>query len=113
MKYKTSAHGSVTVIALEGNMMGGPDATMLNGKLHNLVEAGKKQVVVNLAGVEFINSSGLSQLIAGASLMKNAGGALKLSNASTKITTLLKITKLSPVFESFPSAAAAVASFTK
>jgi anti-sigma B factor antagonist len=113
MKVKASAHGSVTVIALEGNMMGGPDAAMLHGKLHDLVEAGNTQVVVNLAGVEFINSSGLSQLIAGASMMKNAGGALKLSNTPAKITALLKITKLSPVFESYPSVAAAVASFTK
>jgi anti-sigma B factor antagonist len=113
MKYTASVHGSVTVIALEGNMMGGPDATMLNGKLHDLVDAGKKQVVVNLAGVEFINSSGLSQLIGGASLMKNAGGALKLANSSEKISALLKITRLSPVFESYPSVTAAVASFSK
>jgi anti-sigma B factor antagonist len=113
MKFKTSTHGTVTVFHLDGNLMGGPDATMINGKLHELVDAGKKQVVIDLAKVEFMNSSGLGLLIGGASLMKNAGGGLKLAGVSEKIMTLIKIARLGSVFETFPSVQEAAASFKK
>lgn len=113
MKFKTTQSGSVTVIELQGNLMGGPDASTLNNKLHELVEAGKKHVVIDLHGVQFMNSSGLGLLIGGASTMKNAGGSLKLANASEKITALIKITKLSALFESYPSVEAAVESVQK
>lgn len=113
MKFSTSQKGTVTVVHLDGNLMGGPDATTLNSKLHELVDAGTKNVVVDLKGVEFINSSGLGLLIGGASLMKNAGGRLKLACASEKITALIKITKLGPVFESFATVDAAVGSFAQ
>ncbi len=113
MKFTMSHSGVVTVIHLDGNLMGGPDATTLNSKLHDIVGAGTKQVVLDLKGVEFINSSGLGLMIGGASLMKNAGGALKLANASAKIAALIKITRLGPVFESFDSVNDAVQSFKK
>ena len=113
MKFTSSQRSSLTVIAVQGNLMGGPDATTLNSQLHTLVDAGARQVVLDLSQVEFINSSGLSLLIGGATIMKNAGGALKLAGASQKITTLLKITKLGGVFESYPSVEAAAKSFGK
>ncbi len=111
MTFKTIQQGSVTVIEVEGNLMGGPDASSLNTKLHELVESGRKNVVIDLAGVDFMNSSGLGLLIGGATTMKNAGGGLKIANASAKIMSLLKMTKLTTVFESFPSVKAAVQSF--
>jgi len=111
MKYTMSQSGAVTVIHLDGNLMGGPDATTLNGKLHELVDAGTKRVVLDLKGVEFINSSGLGLLIGGASLMKNAGGALKLANTSEKISALIKITRLGPIFDTYVSVQEAVQSF--
>jgi anti-sigma B factor antagonist len=113
MKLTSSNHKDVTVIHLQGNLMGGPDATALNAKLHELVEAGKKQIVIDLRGVEFMNSSGLGLLIGGVSALKNAGGSLKLANASEKINALIKITKLSSLFESYPSVEAAVESVKK
>ena len=111
MKFTTSQTGTVVVFTLDGNLMGGPDASTLNAKLNELVDAGTKQVVIDLAGVQFMNSSGLGLLIGGASLMKNAGGGLKLANASEKIMALIKITKLTSVFESYSSVDAAVSSF--
>lgn len=112
MKFTVSHQGAVAVIQLNGNLMGGPDATTLNGKLHELVDAGTQRVVIDLKGVEFMNSSGLGLLIGGASLMKNAGGGLKLANASEKISALIKITRLGPVFQMFPSVREAVQSFS-
>lgn len=113
MKFKVTQVGTVTVINLQGNLMGGPDAASLNSQLHELLGAGKKHVVLDLAGVEFMNSSGLGMLIGGASTVKNAGGRLKLAHASEKILNLIKITKLSPVFEHYDSIQAAVVSFKK
>jgi len=113
MKFKVARLGTITVIGLEGSVMGGPDATSLNSQLHDLVAAEEKHVVLDLAGVEFMNSSGLGMLIGGASMLKNAGGKLKLANASEKIVALIKITKLTPVFELFDSVQAAVESFKK
>ena len=111
MKFKTVHHGPVSVIELEGNFMGGPDATTLNSKLHELIEAGKKNVVVDLGGVQFMNSSGLGQLIAGVRAMKSAGGDLKIANTSAKISALIKITKLTSIFETYDSVQKALESF--
>jgi len=113
MTFKIIQHGPVTVIELDGNLMGGPDASSLNSKLHELVEGGRKQIVIDLARVQFMNSSGLGLLIGGVSALKNAGGALKIANASEKIATLITITKLGSVFQQYPSVNAAVESFGK
>ncbi len=109
MKFKTTHQSGVTVIALEGNLMGGPDATTLNGKLHELIDAGKTNVVIDLRGVEFMNSSGLGLLIGGISTMKNAGGSLRFANASEKISGIIAITKLGSLFDMYSSVDAAVA----
>ena len=113
MKFKTTQQGSVTVIELEGNLMGGPDAAMLNNKLHELVEDGKTRVVVDMGEVQFINSTGLGLLIGGVTTMRNAGGGLKLARTSDKIAGLIKIAKLQPVFEIHSSVQDAAASFKK
>lgn len=101
----------ITVVALEGSVLGGPDATMLNDMLHKLTEKRKKKVVVDLSGVQSMNSSGLSMLITGLTTVKNAGGDLKIAAASKKIASLLVITKLSTVFELYPTVKKAIASF--
>jgi anti-sigma B factor antagonist len=113
MTLTTVTRGEVTVIVLTGNLMGGPDASALNATLHELVDAGTRRVVLDLAGVQFMNSSGLGLLIGGASLLKNAGGALKIAGASEKILTLIRITKLGGIFETYPGVEDAAASFKK
>jgi len=109
MKFKTTQHGSVTVIALQGSLMGGPDAVELNNKVHASTEAGKKLLVVDLGGVDLMNSSGLGILIGCASTAKKAGGRLIIANASNKVLELFKITRLSSVFETHDSIQEAVA----
>lgn len=100
-------------MSLEGNLMGGPDAASLNNTLHELIDKGKKQIVLDMKRVKFINSSGLGLLIGSVTTLKNAGGSLKLANTSEKIETLLTISKLTPVFERYRSVKEAVASFPK
>lgn len=113
MTFTTSQHGNTTVIAIEGNLMGGPDALTLNDKLVELIEGRKKYVVVDLHGVSVINSSGLGMLIKGVSTMRDAGGDLKIANASNKILELIKITKLTGVLDTYRSVSEAAAAFKK
>ncbi len=112
MKVTTRENNSVVVLSLEGNVMGGPDATMLNEEIHRLLESGRKKILLNLAGVDAMNSSGLGMLISGLTATKNAGGTLKLASASVKIRGLLTMTKLMSLFEHFDSVDKAIQSFS-
>ncbi len=111
MSFNVSERYNCVVIELKGNVMGGPDAVNLNEKLHELIEQGKKNVVVNLSKVKFMNSSGLGMLIGGLTTMRKAGGDLRIANASDKIESLLMVTKLITVFKHFKSLDEAVASY--
>ncbi len=111
MKFSTKEIAGSSVIKLEGNVLGGPDAAELNNTLHKLVEAKKKKVVIDLSDVPFMNSSGLGMLIAAITTMRNAGGDLKLAGASDKILNLLKVTKLLSVIEHYATVKKAQESF--
>ncbi len=111
MKFKTRESKGVTIIELTGNVMGGPDATILNDQLHKLIDDKKKRVIVDLDEVKFINSSGLGMLIGGLTTLRNSGGELKLARASKKIEDLLKMTKLTTVFDVHKTVNEAVAAF--
>ena len=111
MKFKSRESKGVTVIELTGNVMGGPDATILNDQLHKLIDENKKKVVVDLDEVKFINSSGLGMLIGGLTTLRNSGGELKLARASKKIEDLLKMTKLTTVFDIHKTVNEAVTAF--
>ena len=111
MKLSTREAEGVTVIALEGSVLGGPDATALNNELHKLVDKRKKKVVVDMSGVQSMNSSGLAMLIEAMKTMKDAKGDLKIAAATEKIESLMAMTKLTTIFELFPTVKKAVASF--
>ncbi|MGQ9805526.1 MAG: STAS domain-containing protein [Chlorobiales bacterium] len=93
--------GSVTVIELNGDVLGGPDANELHNKLRNLLNEGKKNIVIDLAKVEYMNSSGLGMMTSMLSTVKSAGGNLVLANPAERIKSLLAITKLNLLFKTF------------
>lgn len=111
MKIKTVEKYNAVVIELKGNVMGGPEAQEFNSLLHKLLDEGKKNIIVDLADVKFMNSSGLGMLISGFTTMKNGEGHLKLARATEKINSLLVITKLITIFENFETVDAAVESY--
>lgn len=113
MNISTRELNGITVVELEGSVLGGPDAAALNEVLHGLAEKRKKRVILDLGNVHTMNSSGLSMLIAALTTLKNAGGTLRVAGASEKIENLFVITKLSTVFEMHPSVKKAAASFSK
>jgi anti-sigma B factor antagonist len=113
MKLSAKETNGVIVITLEGSVMGGPDAAELNNELHKLVDKKKKNIVLDLSTVKNMNSSGLSMMISAMTMLKNAGGKLKIASASEKIQNLLSITKLASVFELYPTVKKALGSFGK
>lgn len=111
MTLKEKEQGGIVILELAGKIMGGPDATLLNEKLHELIDSGKSKVIADLSKVSWMNSSGLGILIGGLTTMRNNQGDLKLANVTERIQSLLIITKLITVFETFNSLDEAVASF--
>ncbi len=111
MTLKSNEIGGTTVITIDGNVIGGPDATVLNDEVHRLTAESKVNLVMDLGEVKFINSSGLGMLIRTLSSVRKAGGDLKLVRVSPKILNLLTVTKLNSVFQIFESVDEAIESF--
>jgi anti-sigma B factor antagonist len=111
MKLTSREENGVEILEPKGKIMGGPDATMLHDYLHELISNNKKKVVIDLSKVEWMNSTGLGILISGLTTLRNNGGELKLANVTDKIQSLLTITKLITVFESYDTIEDAVKSF--
>jgi anti-sigma B factor antagonist len=113
MKIKTSEKYEAVIIELKGNVMGGEDTKEFNDLLHKLINEGKNRIIVDLGEVKFMNSSGLGMLIGGLTTVKKANGFYKLAKITDKIESLLIITKLITIFETYDSLDAAIESFEK
>jgi len=111
MKLTDRLAGDVVVLEPKGKIMGGPDATLLHDMLHDYIDQNKKKVVIDLSKVEWMNSTGLGILISGLTTMRNNGGELKLAGITEKIESLLTITKLITVFDSYDNVDLAIESF--
>ncbi|RMI02058.1 MAG: anti-sigma factor antagonist [Calditrichaeota bacterium] len=102
---------NITVLRLEGDVMGGPEASTLNEEINRLLDEGKLQVVIDLEPVKRMNSSGLAILINAMGTYKQNGGQLKLAAPGSLVHNLLKVTRLDSYFEIYDSVDAAVTSF--
>ncbi|MGE3509297.1 MAG: STAS domain-containing protein [Vicinamibacterales bacterium] len=105
------ASGTVTILDCSGSITLGESADVLKDKVRSLLQQGRKQILINLAGVSYIDSAGLGELVSAYTTATRQGGALKLSNLTKRIEDLLVITKLSTVFELYEDEPAAIASF--
>ncbi|NUM82300.1 STAS domain-containing protein [bacterium] len=112
MQLKVSELSGIVILEVQGNIMGGPDATLINDEIHKYMLQGKKNFVVNMQSIDLINSSGLGILISNLTTVKNGGGDLRLAQASDKIKQIFQITKLSTVFKQYSTVEDAVKSFT-
>ena len=111
MKLSDREQSGIVILEPKGKIMGGPDASLLHDKLHEYIDQGKKNIVVDLGKVDWMNSTGLGILISGYTTLRNHDGVLKLANVTDKIQSLLTITKLVSVFEAFDSIDEAIDSF--
>ena len=103
--------GSVTVLDLSGKITLGEGDTQLKDKLNSLLHQGKKNVLFNLAEVNYVDSAGLGALVMAYTTVTREGGSLKLLNVTRKLQDLLSITKLLTVFETFDSEDEALRSY--
>ncbi len=113
MNLKATAResGGVTVIDLSGRITLGEGSALLRETLRDLLNKGQKNIVLNLGDVNYIDSSGIGELVSGFTSVKNQGGELKLLHLTKKVHDLLQITKLYTVFDVHSDEHAAVSSF--
>jgi anti-sigma B factor antagonist len=111
MNITTREAGPVTVIALQGKMTADESNGKVKDLITNLVQQGRKQIVVNLEGLSFIDSGGLGELVGSYASANRAGGSVKLANMTKKIKDVLIVTKLATVFDTYDSEAEAIKSF--
>ena len=112
MDIEERANGDVVVLDLKGRITLGDGDARLKDKINSLVNQGRKKIVLNLADVSYIDSSGLGGIVGSYTTVSRQGGTLKLANLTKKIHDLLAITKLLTVFETFDSENEAVRSFS-
>jgi len=103
--------GDVTIMDLDGEVRIGDSATALRSAIRNLVAGGSNKLLLNLAGVRYIDSSGIGELIANYTTVGRSGGQLKLLNLTEKVQDLLVITKLLTVFDVYDDESEALSSF--
>ncbi|AKQ65982.1 Anti-sigma F factor antagonist (spoIIAA-2) [Myxococcus hansupus] len=103
--------GDVTILDLAGKIAIGEGAVVLRQAVHQALEDGKKKLVLHLANVSSVDSSGIGELVSAYTRMSNHGGALKLLALPSKVQDVLMITRLLTVFETFDSEQEALASF--
>ena len=101
----------ITILEMRGRITVGKEATALREKIAELTAANKRNVVLNLAGVDFIDSTGLGALVIGAISARKAGGSVKLVNLNRRNIELLVMTKLATVFEIFSDEQDAINSY--
>ena len=101
----------VTILDLKGKMTLGEGDELLKDKINSLLQQDKKQLLLNLEGVPYIDSAGLGEIVRTYTSISRQGGRLKLLNVSKRIQDLLVITKLITIFDSYDGEAEAVKSF--
>lgn len=106
---RTSA--DVTILDLKGRVLVGPDNDLLAGEFERLVNSGVRKLLVNLAGVTQMDSSGISTLVRAFVGLGKLGGSLKLSGASGRVREVLSVTRLLNAIPNFDDEAAALAAF--
>ncbi|HZB87521.1 MAG TPA: STAS domain-containing protein [Terracidiphilus sp.] len=101
----------VTVLDLSGRITLGEGSVQLREAIRDLIGKGQKKVLVNLGDVNYIDSSGLGELVSAFTTSKNQGAALKLLNLTKKVKDVLQLTKLYTVFDIYDDEASAIASY--
>lgn len=104
--------GDVTILDLRGEVRIGEGSIALRDAIRNLAAAGRQKLLLNLAGVSYIDSSGIGELIANYTTVSRQGGQLKLLKLTDRVQNLLVITKLLTVFDVYEDEAEALKSFS-
>jgi anti-sigma B factor antagonist len=120
LKYDVRQTSDVTVLDLNGRLslgealaFGPGSGLVLSETIRELTKKGQKKILFNLAGVTYVDSSGVGQLVGALTTARNQGGDIKLLKPSIHVLDLLKTTKLDRVFDIQDDEAAAIQSFSR
>jgi len=111
LNIKERLAGDVVFLDMDGKITIGEGSVALRTAIRRLLEEGKKKILLNLAGVGYIDSSGIGELVSSYTAIGKENGQLKLLNLTQKLQDLLAITKLLTVFDVYESEAEALNSF--
>ena len=104
--------GSVAIVKVSGEItLKKSRNAMLHEHVRGLIQQGRTNVIVDLAGVSYIDSAGLGELVQSHSTVKNHGGALKLLNPTSRLRELLVLTRLTTVLRTYDDEVQALESF--
>ncbi len=103
--------GDITILDMNGKVTIGEGSVALRTTIRRLISEGKKNILLNLGQVGYVDSSGIGELVSSFTTVNKEGGKLKLLNLTQKIQDLLAITKLLTVFDVFDSESDALSSF--
>jgi len=110
--YATTREDSgIAIVDLSGRISLGEGSALLRKTVRDLLEQGHARILLNLGDVNYIDSSGIGELVSGFTAVRNRGGELKLLSLTKKVNDLLQLTKLFTVFEVFNDENTAVSSF--
>ncbi len=120
LTYHIRQSGDVTILDLTGRLSLGEEVAfgpgsgvVLGDRVRELAKKGQKRILLNLAGLTYVDSSGVGQLVGALTTARNQGGDTKLLNPPSQILELLKVTKLDTAFDIHDDEAAAIQSFSK
>jgi anti-sigma B factor antagonist len=111
MTTNTRQIGGVAIVDISGRIILGEESASVRDVISNLLSEGHKQILLNLGGVEYIDSMGLGSLVGAFATVRKQGGELKLFNLPDKVADLIQITRLYTVFDVLSDEAAGVNSF--
>jgi anti-sigma B factor antagonist len=111
MKIDKRVVNGVSILELEGKITIGKGDVALREAVQQLLAEGADKILIHLAGVSTIDSSGVGELVSAFTTVTNRGGKLKLVNLPPKVNDILQITQLITVFEVYDTEAEALASF--
>ena len=110
MKIKQSPAENAMILELSGKIMGGPDFDKFKGEITSLVEAGHRNVILDLSGVPWINSTGLGILITGYHSIKAAEGKMMICNVKERVLSIFYISQLENIFDVYETREEAIKS---
>lgn len=111
LKINVRETGKVVILDLSGRITLGETAASLRDTIRELLDNQQRNILLNLADVSYIDSSGLGQLVGSYATVTSRGGQLKMLNLQTKLRELMQVTKLITVFDVYNSEPAALRSF--
>lgn len=111
MNINQAFHGEVAVLALSGKFIGGIDYEHFMDRIKSLVADGHVDVLLDMAEVKYVDSTGVGSIVAGLTTLKKNSGRLKICSIPSRVDNVLELTKIKLLLDTYDTTAEALASF--